>query len=139
MSAPRPGHYWGPVVLWAGMIFALSSVATFPEEVARLLRWDKLLHMLIYAGLAFLVARALAANRPALPVPALRMATILLTVVYGISDEWHQSFVPGRFVSAVDLMYDGLGGVLGQWLWFRFGSWFEGMRCGGQKTAAANK
>lgn len=35
-----------------------------------------------------------------------------LTMLYGISDEYHQSFVPGRDVGALDVLADGVGGFL---------------------------
>ena len=44
-----------------------------------------------------------------------RMAVLalVLTLGYGVLDEWHQSFVPGRDVSGTDLLRDGLGGSIG--------------------------
>ena len=36
--------------------------------------------------------------------------------IYGVSDEWHQSFVPGRYASLTDVMLDVAGAVLGIWI-----------------------
>lgn len=36
-----------------------------------------------------------------------------LTVLYGLSDEWHQSFVPGRQPDILDVMVDGFGAACG--------------------------
>jgi VanZ family protein len=37
----------------------------------------------------------------------------VLTALYGLSDEWHQSFVPARYAEAGDVLADLLGGLLG--------------------------
>ena len=135
MSAPRPatGHYWGPVVLWAGMIFALSAVSTFPQAVAPLFRLDKLAHAGEYVVLAFLIARAFSGTTTTARI-VVRALTIVLTIAYGVSDEWHQSFVPGRTVSGLDLLADTTGGVLGQWLWFGIGHRTEQIRFGSPRA-----
>lgn len=47
------------------------------------------------------------------------LLTWTLTLGYGVFDEWHQSFVPGREVSGADLLRDALGGGIGIWLMHR--------------------
>jgi len=43
----------------------------------------------------------------------------LATTLYGLSDEFHQSFVPGRYPSLGDIVADGVGGFLAVVLvWF---------------------
>ena len=52
----------------------------------------------------------------ALPAPRSRRTTLLiglLTIGYGVFDEWYQSFVPGRQPSVADLLRDALGAVIG--------------------------
>jgi VanZ family protein len=47
---------------------------------------------------------------------------VLLVIVYGASDEFHQYFVPGRQADVFDLMADSLGAVVlvaGVWVWER--------------------
>ena len=38
---------------------------------------------------------------------------IAIGIIYGVSDEWHQSFVPGRNPSAADLLADTIGVLMG--------------------------
>ena len=94
---------WGPVVVWAAVIFALSSI---PSLGTGLGTWDvalrKLAHVTEYAILAFLLRRALSA-----PV-ALGVA-----VLYAISDEFHQTFVRGREGRPRDVAIDAVGIVAG--------------------------
>lgn len=48
--------------------------------------------------------------------------SILITMVYAISDEWHQSFVPSRTASGVDVLIDTIGGICGHVV-FLFARW----------------
>ena len=81
---------------------------------------DKPLHSIAYLGLAVIVVRAVAGGlmRPVRPGSA--VAAILITVLYGVSDEIHQMFVPGRTADVHDLMADAIGAVTGTiacWAW----------------------
>jgi VanZ family protein len=42
----------------------------------------------------------------------------LLVGLYGITDEFHQSFIPGRTADALDVAADVAGGLLGTWLMY---------------------
>jgi VanZ family protein len=94
---------WGPVVVWAAVIFALSSI---PSLGSGLGTWDlalrKLAHVTEYAILAFLLRRALATP-----------AAVAVAVAYAVSDEFHQTFVRGREGRARDVAVDALGIALG--------------------------
>jgi VanZ family protein len=95
---------WTPVVLWAGLIFALSAV---PDLGTGLGTWDtalrKLAHVAEYAILAGLVFRA---SRSA-------AAAFLLASAYAVTDELHQAFVRGRHGSPVDWLIDSAGALIG--------------------------
>jgi VanZ family protein len=95
---------WGPVVVWAGVIFAFSSI---PSLSTGLGTWDLLLrkaaHVVEFAILGALLARAL---------PSLWWA-IVAGSLYAATDEVHQVFVPGRVGSPVDWALDTLGVALG--------------------------
>jgi VanZ family protein len=99
---------WLPVVAWAALIFALSSV---PDLGTGLGGWDlvlrKLAHAAEYAVLGALLVRATARPPTALALGAL----------YAVSDEVHQAFVPGRTGSPLDVTLDILGVVAGIALW----------------------
>jgi VanZ family protein len=81
---------------------------------------DKQEHSLGYGGLGGLVARAVAGGFGAPLSPVQALAAIAVTTTYGASDEWHQSFVPGRTPDVADLWADTLGAILGTaacWAW----------------------
>ena len=101
---------WAPVVLWAALIFAFSSV---PSLSTGLGGWDLLLrkiaHLTEYAVLGALLARALA--RPQLAL------AILLGALYAVTDEVHQHFVRGRHAAWYDVLIDTIGVTVGVLAW----------------------
>lgn len=103
------------VIAWMAVIFALSSIPSeVPSPGTRFLPPDKIAHFVEYAVLGFLLY---AAGRPY--VVRTRGAWVLvgvsvgIAVLYGISDEFHQSFVSGRDADVGDLVADALGAVAG--------------------------
>jgi len=102
-------RYWLPVLAWAGLIFALSSVPSLrsglPEPGDFVLR--KIGHMVEYAVLALLLRRALRAHGLAQQRDGLLAASLAL--LYAMLDEYHQSFVPGREGSPRDVLIDAFG------------------------------
>ncbi len=99
---------WLPVLAWAALIFAFSSV---PDLGTGLGGWDlvlrKIAHVAEYAILGALLARA--TGRTGL---AFGLGTL-----YAISDELHQSFVPGRVGAPLDVAVDAVGVAIGVALW----------------------
>jgi len=86
---------------WMGVLWYFSSL---PATGAGLPHpWDKGAHLLAYALLGFLLGRGLGGLYPA----------FFLAALYGLVDEWHQSFVPGREAFGLDLLADFLGAYLG--------------------------
>ena len=113
--APRPAWRrhalrWGPAVLWAALIFGLSSMSSLPPPPGGLT--DKHAHFVTYGVLAALVVWGLTDRAPARTTWAAAAAAVALAALYGASDEWHQSFVPGREVSALDLAADTAGAAV---------------------------
>jgi VanZ family protein len=103
-------------------IFWLSSQSDVPGVGAmpEWLDFDWLHHGLAFAGLAVVVLRALARGRLAAVAPGSVAGAWLIAVLYGVADEWHQSFVPGRVADWRDLLADGVGAALGLglvWAW----------------------
>jgi VanZ family protein len=92
------------VVVWAGLIFGLSSI---PSLSTGLGTWDlvlrKLAHATEYAVFGFLLLRALGRELPA----------VFAGVAYAATDELHQHFVPGRHASPYDVVIDACGVLLG--------------------------
>jgi VanZ family protein len=101
---------WLPVVAWAALIFAFSSI---PSLSSGLGTWDTVLrkgaHLAEYAVLGALLVRALGRDAPAL----------LAGVAYAVTDELHQHFVAGRHASPVDIGIDAIGVALGILAWRR--------------------
>jgi len=104
-------YVWGPPIAVMALIFAASST-TAPAPAPEFLS-DKVLHMAGYAALGFLVLRALADGRLARVTWRLALMAFVLTVLYGVSDELHQAFVPGRTPELMDVVADGAGAVIG--------------------------
>lgn len=93
-----------------GLIFYLSS-RRLPPAVSAAPDW--LLHGVAYGTLAALLHRAVAGRfwRARATVSGLA-GVLLVTVLYGVSDEVHQSFVPGRTSEARDVLSDGAGAAI---------------------------
>jgi VanZ family protein len=98
-----------PLVLWMALIFVLSSQPRLIpiENEAEEKLFYKFGHFLGYAGLAWLWWRALAPRRQT-GWPVLLLA-FTLTTLYGVSDEIHQRFVPGRHGHPADVFFDAAG------------------------------
>ena len=103
---------FAPAVLYAAVIFALSSQPNplhfLPPE---LLLQDKVLHALAYAILGALLVPGFR-GAGCSPRCSLLLA-VALASLYGATDEFHQSFVPGRSTDVLDWVADTLGAALG--------------------------
>jgi VanZ family protein len=93
-----------------GLIFFASSV---PGDELPGHFWDKGVHLLVYAGLGVLFLLPLADGRLARVTPRAGVAAVLLATMYGVFDEVHQSFTPGRSPDVRDLVADALGAAIG--------------------------
>ncbi|MBS1152647.1 MAG: hypothetical protein H6Q89_4345 [Myxococcaceae bacterium] len=96
---------------YAGLIFFLSAQSSFPVPKG-IWTADKLLHGIEYAILAFLIARAAVDPGEPKGSGAAVLAAIAASL-YGVSDELHQSFVPGRSPDVYDALADAVGSGLG--------------------------
>ena len=109
MSA-RGFRAWAPIVLWAAVIFAFSSI---PSLSSGLGTWDlilrKIAHLSEYAILGALLLRAI--RRPAV--------AILVGALYAVTDEVHQHFVRGRHAAWYDVLIDTIGVTIGVLAWSR--------------------
>ena len=111
MYSTRLLSTWAPVVLWAGLIFGLSSVPNLGTDLGT---WDlvlrKLAHFGEYAVLGLLLVRAF--GREPLAAAA--------GVAYAATDELHQHFVRGRHAAFRDVAIDSAGVLAGLLLARRF-------------------
>jgi VanZ family protein len=105
---------WLPVIAWAALIFALSSI---PHLGTGLGTWDTILrncaHVTEYAIFGLLLLRAIGRELPA----------FLLGVGYAITDELHQHFVTGRHASPIDVGIDSTGVLIGVLVFVRARRW----------------
>ena len=101
---------WFVVIAWAGLIFYLSSIPSLNSGFGV---WDfflrKAAHVVEYAVLTGLLARAWRKTSAALTVTGILALSGLFALLYAISDEIHQAYVPGRGPSAVDVAVDACG------------------------------
>jgi VanZ family protein len=108
---------WGPVVVATVAIFVVSAQ---PDPPLPSVITDKQGHSAGYAVLAALVTRALVGGLGGQVHVAQAARSIALTTTYGASDEWHQSFVPGREADVADVWADAVGACVGTalcWAW----------------------
>ncbi len=105
-------YFWGPVLLWMAIIFFFSSrerLAVSDEFTLNFL-FFKTLHVIEYGVLFFFSYRAtynLEKNK--------RMALVYatcITLLYAITDEIHQTFVPSREGTFRDVFIDTVGIVI---------------------------
>ena len=127
--------FWFPVILYSAIIFYVSSLSNVPTPLSGF-QFDKAIHMAEYAVFGFLVARAVNGGRRPLLNGVVRWASVL-AILYGMSDEYHQSFVAGRDASWLDLVADGIGGYAGARIYAIFVQMCFGMR--EKKGCQANK
>ncbi len=114
-SLPTLRRDWiWPVVVAATIILASSRAVTAPGFTRWFPHFDKVTHFFIYGLLATLTLRALGSRRWA---PWLAITAVSL---FGASDEWHQSFVPGRSCEVADWVADTLGAALAVSLYRRW-------------------
>lgn len=109
--------WWLIVAVWMAAIFILSAQPDLRSGLQPL--WDlilrKIAHALEYAGLSVLVTIALRTSgirkKPAL------IFGLVVAALYAASDEFHQTFVPGRHGTPVDWLIDLGGAFIGAWFW----------------------
>ena len=123
---------YGPLIVWATLIFIgssdLLSASHTGAFIVRPLHWllpnasestlasihfivRKAGHFTEYAILALLAARALRTSSNQILRERWFWISLVFVIVYSLSDEFHQSFVPTRTASIYDSMIDAFGGL----------------------------
>jgi VanZ family protein len=103
---------WLPPLIWAAVIFLFSS---FPTTRASEIHWKdfivkKTAHIIEYAVLVMLSYRALKIS--GVEKKKSGYYSIFASMLYGLTDEFHQSFTPGRDPQLRDVFFDTIGAVL---------------------------
>ncbi|MEW6757395.1 MAG: VanZ family protein [Acidobacteriota bacterium] len=121
MTLRHFARYWLPPLLYVLLITLLSHM-THPPLPSGL--EANLLHVPEYALLGLLLARALQAGAQGKAAPPVLASALVLAVLLGGLDEFHQAFVPGRMPDPMDWAHDAAGAFLGVsswglWTWLR--------------------
>lgn len=103
---------WLPPIIWAVVIFSFSS---YPTVQASQIMWQdfivkKSFHIIEYAIFATLFYRAL--KESGIEREKAGIYSLVITIIYGVTDEFHQSFTQGREAKARDVIFDTIGGLL---------------------------
>jgi VanZ family protein len=113
-SASHRRRRWIFAAALAGLIVIASSRSAVEGPSVR--NFDKVAHFSVYGLLATLVVRAL--------ISARAFWAIVIVSIFGLSDELHQHFTPGRSMEFMDWVADTLGATLAvglytYWAWYR--------------------
>ena len=116
--------HWLPLIIWASIIFIVSSIhgsklqflpfnTITQVHIAELLSYRQAtFHIGEYYLLVILVYRLLRVKLNQ-PETFIYLLSFTASTLYAISDEIHQYFVPGRFATLTDLIFDTLGIIVG--------------------------
>jgi len=109
-------HRYGPVLFWALLILALSSIPNLSSPAATFRITDKIAHIIEYGILGCLLAYARLPSRSGESRGRIA-AVIIMGILFGCLDELYQSFIPGRSTDPFDVMADAVGVFGGLLLW----------------------
>lgn len=101
--------YWFPLVAWGGVIFYLSHLPGDSLPAVGIPHFDKLAHALEFGIFAVLLFRSFKATFPKKRGAVSAALTVVVSVLFAVSDECHQLFVSGRVTSPYDLVADSFG------------------------------
>lgn len=113
--------FWLPAVIWAVIIFLFSN---FPTARVAPVSWQdflfkKTIHLTEYAIFFTLWFRALK-NTANFSLPKTARWVFIWTVLYAVTDEFHQTFIDGREGTVRDVIIDGVGALLAWLLIWRY-------------------
>jgi VanZ family protein len=102
---------WLPVAAYMAMLFWFSSQPTLPPLPGQLSPYYA--HATAYCGLSLLIVRALAGADLRRVTWLIAAGAATMAALYGVSDEYHQRFVPGRTFDVLDMAANGIGAFAG--------------------------
>jgi VanZ family protein len=95
-------------IFYALLIFAVSAIPQIPPPLG--FKWgDKVAHLLEYGIFSFLLFLAFYTSGKEFLKRHVFILSLIIGMVYGLSDEIHQKFVPGRNCDIFDFLADCLG------------------------------
>jgi len=116
--------HWLPVILFCTFIFVQSHQPT-PKSMPSIPHIDKFIHFSVYGILGILFYRAFKSSGLKNKRKTIIALSIILTGLYGLSDELHQYFLPYRDADLFDAIADFCGGVFGVFLISRYHAFFS--------------
>ena len=108
---------WLPLIVYCLAIYIQSSRPS-PERIPDVQFFDKFLHVAAYCLLGVLFFRAYATLAFKHDKTRLILISIASAIVYGISDEIHQYFVPFRHADILDVIANSIGSICGVWFFY---------------------
>lgn len=123
MTSESPSHepqsirqrlrHWRPALAYMALIFVVSSFEVRVPAMSRLPLKDKLVHFVEYLILGALCTYATRRTWPRRHAWRTVALGAVLAAAFGVTDELHQAFVPGRSSDIADVYADALGAVVG--------------------------
>lgn len=108
MSSKKQIWPWAPVILYAVAIFYVSSLPV--SEISGIKIDLSLVHIPEFFLLSYLVFNALSTSQ--LDLHYIALLSIIISTLYGVTDELHQIYVPGRYFSFSDILFNFIGSSL---------------------------
>lgn len=108
--------FWLPAIIWAGVIFTLSSIPDLESGLKQDFILRKIVHVLEFAILTFLIFRGL--KQENLNIKKIAIYSIIFAIFYALTDEYHQTFTLGREGSLKDVGIDGIGILIMVLVWY---------------------
>jgi len=105
-----------------GTIFFLSHQPGTKLQFPDVFGLDKLAHGFMYATLAAAILYAAPRKAQLLQPWRTGVLIVFFCLLYGMTDEYHQSFIPGRVPSVGDIIADVAGASFLVYLWLRYRS-----------------
>lgn len=110
--------YWLWPLIYVAVIFGLSSIRSLHVHELKNFNIDKLLHFVEYFGLGLVLSRSFF-KATSLKKNIIFWFIVTFGFIIGMSDEFYQSFVPGRQPSVYDFLSDFVGVLSGTWIYLR--------------------
>jgi len=105
-------RYQFPAIMWAIIIFVASAIPTRYFPPIKIFRYDKFIHIGLFFILGLFVYRAInSIAQKHLFNWVIAFVSFAIVMLYGVLDEMHQGFVPGRSVDVWDAVADTIGGI----------------------------